>query len=236
MHRNILILPFLLFLVPAAIRGQPEKKRDVRPYPTDLFPLKIGNRWIYQGAEPKEKVVVTVDRMEPVRIASTDSKAGSSSMDVESYILRTTNGDKSLQEQIMVLGDGVYRYAAAGKEIKPPLKILKLPVTRGDSWSVDSISGSVDMKGEFFVDQATVNLGKGDETIWLSKTRDFKIGDQPIEVNYWFKPGVGIVKQHVKSGKFDFRITLEEFRGAGAALDSPLGLPPLPKAPGIEIK
>src|SRR4051794_19696095 len=114
MHRIILILPFLLFLVPAATLGQPEKKRDVRTYPTDLFPLKIGNRWIYQGTEPKEKVIVTVDRMEPVRIASTDAKAGSSSMEVESYVLRTTNGDKSLQEQIMVLGDGIYRYAAAG--------------------------------------------------------------------------------------------------------------------------
>jgi len=234
MHRIILILPFLLLLVPATTLGQPDKKKDVRSFPTELFPLKVGNRWLYQGMEPKEKMTVTVDRMEPVRIASGDPKGGN--MDVESFILRTANGDKSLQEQIMVTGDGVYRFAAAGKEIKPPLKIMKLPVAKGDFWSIDSLSGSVDMKGEFFVDQSTVNLGKGDETVWLAKTRDFKIGDQPMEVSYWFKPGLGIVKQHVKSGRFEFRITLEEFRAAGAGGDALPAIPSLPKAPAVDIK
>lgn len=235
MHRILLILPFLLFLAPGSTLGQPDKKKEPpRAYPTDLLPLRVGNVWNYQGAEPKEKVSIKVERMEPVRLASSDIKIGN--VDVESYILRITSGDKSLQEQMLVTGEGIYRYAAAGKEIVPPLKILKLPVARGDAWIVDSKSGSVDLKGEFFVDQSSVNLGSGDEPVWLSKTRDFKIGDQPAEVSYWFKPKVGIVKQHVKSGKFDLRITLEEFRSAAATADPALGLPPLPKAPGLEIK
>jgi hypothetical protein len=222
MHRSLLGLPILLFLAMSPGLGQQPKKPPLA-IASDLFPLKVGNRWLYQGNEPKEKVIVTVDRMELVKRSA---PAGDRPDMVESYILRTTNGDKALIEQIMITEDGIYRLASAGKEIRPPLKILKLPPAQDDSWMVDSRSESVELKGEFFVKQSTVNLGRGDEPAWLVKTRDFKVGEQALEASYWFKPGVGIVKQHVKSGKFDLRTTLEEFRpGTGPEIAPGLPLP-----------
>lgn len=238
MKRFALALPLLLLAAIGPIFGQPEKK--VLSFPSDLFPLKVGNLWKYQGMDPKEKIFVAVDRMEPIRRSITTPAGGERTETFESFILRTTNGDKSLQEQVMVTDDGIYRYAAAGKEIKPPIKILKLPAAKGDAWSVDSKSENVTMKGEFVVEQTTVNLpGKGDVPAWLSKTRDFTVGDQPMETSYWFVPGEGIAKQHVKIGaKFEFGITLEEFRpAAGAIAPPPNGLPNLPKLPpGLDIK
>jgi hypothetical protein len=231
MHRFFLGLPLLLVLaISAGLGQQPDKKNPLHAYTTDLLPLTVGNQWNYTGSEKKERVTVRVERMEPVKRAVIEKGASERTELVESYVLRTRNGDKTLLEQIMVTPDGIYRVAGAGKEIKPPLKILQLPVARGSSWLVESKSETVDLKGEFFVDAVTLNLGKGDEPVWLAKTRDFKIGDQPMEASYWFKPGIGIVKQHVKSGKFDLEITFDEFRqGAGAEA------PPLPPAPKLSL-
>ena len=235
MKRFALGLPLLFFVAIGPSLGQGEKK--ILSHSSDLLPLKVGNRWIYQGIDPKEKVVVAVERMEPIKRLTTVAGAERTET-FESFILRITSGDKSLLEQVMITDDGIYRYAAAGKEIKPPMKILKLPIAKGE-WTIDSKSENVALKGDFVVEQTIVNLpGKGDVSAWLSRSRDFTVGDQKMEASYWFVPNEGIVKQHVKIGKFEFRIALEEFRPSGAAAaNAPPGLPTLPKLPPpLEIK
>ncbi len=236
MKRFALALPLLLLATIGPGLGQGDKK--ILSHSSEFYPLKVGNRWTYQGVDPKEKILVAVERMEPIRRII--PVAGSERTETfESFVLRITSGDKSLHEQVMVTDDGIYRYAAAGKEIKPPMKILKLPVAKGDVWTIDSKSENVPLKGEFVVEQTIVNLpGKGDVAAWLSRSRDFTVGDQKMEASYWFVANEGIVKQHVKIGKqFDFRITLEAFRPAGASgASAPPDLPTFPKLPPLEIK
>jgi hypothetical protein len=216
--------PLLLIVVVTGPALGQEKK--IASFTTDLLPLKVGARWVYQAMEPKEKVVVTVERMEPVKRRVVVKGGAERQEPIESYILRIASGDKSLLEQILITEDGIYRYAAAGKDITPPLKIMKLPPKSGDTWTCQSMTEAVPLRGEFVVEQAVLNLpGKGPVPTWVSKSRDFTVGDQKMEATYWFVEGVGIAKQHVKIGRFEMMITLEEFRpGMGPANN--LGLPP----------
>lgn len=243
MKRLFVSLPLMMLVTWSPGLGQQDKQeKRILSFPTELFPLKVGDRWTYQTADAKEKVAVAVERMEPIKRRVTTANGAERSEMIESYLVRVANGEKVLQEQYMVTDDGVYRYAAGGKEITPPVKILKLPAASGDTWSVNSVSETVALKGDFVVEQTTVSLpGRGEVSAYLSKTRDFTVGDQKMDASYWFVPGIGIVKQHVKVGKYDFRITLEEFRQAGAAASVPPGgaanLPGVPKLPpALDLK
>lgn len=235
MMRFVVGLPLLLLAIVLPAAGQDKKPLA---FTSNLYPLAVGNRWIYQGLDPKEKVTATAERMELVKRRVVNKQGNERTELIESFVVRYVGGDKSLQEQILITEDGIYRYAAGGKEITPPLRILKLPPAKGDAWACDSVSESVPLRGAFVVDQVTVDLpGKGPTPAWLSKTRDFTVGDQKLETSYWFAEGLGIVKQHVKVGKFEMAITLEEFRpgpGAGAGAVNLPGLPPVP--PPLELK
>lgn len=221
---------FLLLIVPllaAPLVGQAPDKKPLA-FSSPLLPLKVGNRWTYQGVDPKEKVVMTVDRMEPIRRRTPNGTLES----LESYIVRITSGDKALQEQYYVAEDGIYRYAAAGKEIVPPLKIMSVKPALNESWACDSVSENTPIKGQFVVSSQNVVLpGLGPQQAWVSKTKDFTVGDQAMDATYWFVPNLGIVQQHVKAGKFELKITLENFKGAAAGVAppaiAPLDLPPV---------
>ena len=64
MKRFALGLPLLFFVAIGPSLGQGEKK--ILSHSSDLLPLKVGNRWIYQGIDPKEKVVVVFFRRQKV--------------------------------------------------------------------------------------------------------------------------------------------------------------------------
>lgn len=229
---------FGLTFVAVALVG-PSLAQDAKPisFQSNLLPLNVGNKWVYQGNEPKDRITVTVERMELVRRRVPTARFDRTES-IESFILRTTNGDKSLREQILVVDDGIYRYAAAGKELTPPLKILKLPPARGDTWPCESTSENVVIKGEMVVDQEDVSLPKlGTVKAWVSRTRDFTVDGQEMQAAYWFAPNVGIVKQHVKVGKFELHTTLEEFKPASANAAPTQTLPGIPvPPPSLDLK
>ena len=225
MKRCLFGLPLALLLIVGPIIGQ-ERKPTL--YTSPLFPLQVGSKWLYVGNEPKDRITVTVDRMEAVKRRATISGIDRSEA-IETFILKTTTGDKSLLEQVMVTDDAIYRFATAGKEIVPPLKIMKTKPAVGDSWMCESLTENVTIKGQFVIEQEDVTLPKlGVVRAWVSKTRDFTVGDQKLEAAYWFAPNIGIVKQHLKVGKFEMRTTLEEFKPAAEAIPTLPGLPALP--------
>ena len=206
--RYRLFAPVLLFAALAAVVpiapmfGQERNKGT--DYPTPYFPLKVGASAVYIGGDGKERSTVSVEKAEPIR-ATVSGKTDW----VIGYALKTTSGDKQLFEDVYVAPDGVYRRSAAGKEINPPIRVLKLPPAAGDTWTVDSESESVRLFGTFTTEKATLEMpGRGATETFLVTANDFYAGKEKIESKTWFAKDLGIVKQWVKVSKFELNLEL----------------------------
>lgn len=228
--------PLALLTLTLAGVGQEKKAQE---FSSAIYPLKVGHRWTYSGIDPKEKVMIRADRKEPIkRRVKTDALDRTELL--ESYVLKSTSGDKSMAEQVFVAQDGVYRFASAGKEMTPPLRILKFPAVAGDSWPIESLSDTVKIRGAFELRKDRMMVLGEMRDVWVSSTRDFVIDEQPFQLAYWFAEGIGMVKQHLKYGKHELRLELDKFEPAGDAAFAPpppkLAPPPtLPPPPNLNL-
>ena len=133
---------------------------------------------------------------------------------IERYRLKTVSGSKELSEHVVVLKDGIYRFTTAQKDITPPLRFLKLPLKKGETWTVNSVSENVQLTGTFTCDDENVKVPGGQfqaKHVW---SKDFQLGTEKMTLEYWFAEYVGIVKQHVHVSNSDVFLELEEFKGA----------------------
>jgi hypothetical protein len=169
------------------------------------YPLKLGSKWHYRVGDD-QKVVVRVAKMEQLEIVRRQKKEEVKEK-VDAWTLELASGDRPLKEQIAVLPDGIYRLSSAGKEVSPPLCILKLPPKKGDTWQVDSIIGDVKVKGTFQAGEAMVGKVKCVSSILQSEDT----GSEKIVLEYYFAPGLGIVKQHVHAGNIESTMELERY-------------------------
>ena len=113
--------------------------------------------------------------------------------------------------------DGVYRVAAAGKEITPPLCFLKLPPTAGQTWKVESTSEGTLMQGTFSTHDEDIEVPafKGKKAPALKAVcEDFQMGKHRMKLTYWFVQRWGMVKQHVEGANFDVLMELEKYQPA----------------------
>jgi hypothetical protein len=193
------VLCTLAALVLAVPSGQGQQKGFA-----SYFPLKLGSKWIYKSGE--EKVIVEVAKAETLEILR-DKKKGKEK--VPGVTLKITSAGRELTEQVAVLDDGVYRFSVAGKEITPPLCILKFPVKKGDTWPVDSVCNEQPIKGAFtcdVVDDITVPAFKNP---FQAVRTSFK--DPKMSFEYYFAPEYGIVKQHIKIAGLEVKLELEKY-------------------------
>lgn len=181
------------------------------------YPLKPGNEWTYRSG--KEKVVIRCERAATLEIGR-DDKLGKSAK-VNTFVLKIQSGARVTTEQVGFLSDGIYRFAAADKLIKPPLRILKAPLNpnKKEGWPIEckTEDGKV-LRGTFVSGtdllRLTVN-GKAVELPAITVTsQDVQLDDAPMTLTYWFAPGYGVVKQHVRIGKHETTLELESFRPA----------------------
>lgn len=179
---------------------------------SSYYPLEVGNKWHYRSG--KYQVLVEVERSEKLKVKMKSDK-GEEEVSVVAYRLKSTSGDNVLSETIGVMQDGIYRFSAAGKEIVPPLKLLPLPAAGETKWSVDSMSQTTAIKGEFVSRTQDVKVPAGEFRTRTATSLDFQIGPQKMEVEYWFAEGRGIVKQRTKIGAGnDIVLELEKFEAA----------------------
>ncbi len=196
-------------LLVGTVPGRGQEKKPML-YESPFYPLHVGNEWRYKatiGDAPPQKVIITVEQAEPY-----DYKFKDVSEPIVRYRLKIVSGSKELTEHVAVLKDGVYRFTTASKEITPPLRFLKLPLTKGESWTVNSVSENVQLTGTFTCDDANVTVeGKQFQAkhVW---SKDFQLGTEKMTLEYWFAPNVGIVKQHVHVGNSDVLLELEDFK------------------------
>jgi hypothetical protein len=176
-----------------------------------LYPLKVGSKWHYRAAEGR-KVTVTVARAEQLEILRTDPKEKKvTTQKVPGFALEIASGGrKPLLEHVAVLPDGVYRFGFAGKQISPPLCILKLPPQKGQTWQVDSTIGDLKVKGTFRTGEADIVVPAGKFTCVTVFLQNEEGNTDKTVLEYYFAPKVGIVKLHAHAGNIESTIELEK--------------------------
>jgi len=171
------------------------------------YPLKVGSKWHYRVGED-QKLLVQVAKAEEFKIVRSLGKDKAKEEKVAGFTLEMVSGGRpALKEQVAILPDGVYRFSYAGKEVTPPLCILKLPPKKGDTWQVDSMIGDVKAKGTFRSGEAEIGKLKCITSVLQYGETD----SRKIVLEYYFAPGLGIVKQHVRVGNIESTMELEKY-------------------------
>jgi hypothetical protein len=200
---------FGLFLAACTALGQTSAEK-LTIYKTEYFPLHVGNEWNYKvkvGDAQWQALQIAVDH-EEIFLFKTVKDKKEKETPIKRYRLKATSGSKELTEYVAILSDGVYKFTVAGKEIVPPLPILKLP--KFDSWKVDSVSENAPLVGKFACVDETVEVPAGKFTAKHVSAHDFQFDSKKMTLEFWFAENVGIVKQHTTIGNNDTLMELEK--------------------------
>jgi len=210
--RVLLSCVLVLFLCFPGGSQQPAGK--VKPLETPYYPLAIGNEWTYQVGD--HQVVLRVARSDVAEVKvqrpDADKKLKEQTLKVLAFFLEAKSDDRVQTETVAVLEDGVYRLAAAGKEIVPPLCFLKLPVKAGEKWQIQSMTEGAPIQGTFTAaeEEIEVPIFKGKVKALKAYSEDFQMGKNKMKLAYWFVPKVGMVQQHLQVGSFEVLMRLEK--------------------------
>lgn len=209
-HRLVLALPVgVLLLAAAALGGQAQVARN--PYQ----PLHVGTKWVYRVRSGDQagdhRVTHRVVKHEAVELATKDEKQKEDKRKVPVARVEVAGPDRTLSELVAILNDGVYRFQAAGKDLNPPLCILKLPPRAGEKWTYEAMVEGTAIKGEFVAGTAVVAVPAGKFQTVTASCKELQIGTEKVQLEYWFAPDVGLVKQRVHVGNYDVLLELEKF-------------------------
>jgi hypothetical protein len=175
----------------------------------EYYPLAVGTTWTYE-AGGGQTVKVKVAEHEKIR--------GTLCARFE-----TSFPGNTVSEHITIKEDGVYRHSYAGVKIDPPVRFMKLPIKKGDTWKVESKQGEQELKGKFTVDEESdvdVPAGTFDKTVKISGKFTVKVegANQEFETTCWYAKGRGLIKQEFNSGGQIYTIELKKFtKGSGKA-------------------
>ena len=213
MHYVRCCVPLGLLLVFCAGPGQTQEKKPMI-YDSSLYPLAVGNQWHYKvtvGDAPVQKVIITVEQQEIFNYKFTQDKKEVIEPIIR-FRLKVVSGTKELTEHVAVLSDGVYRFTTAGKDITPPLRFLKLPSVKGDTWVIDSISENVPLTGTFTCEDDGITVPAGQFQTKRISCPEFQLGTDKMSLEAWYAPNFGMVQQKVRAGNSDVLLELEEFK------------------------
>jgi len=174
------------------------------------FPTKVGTEWEYRDGNETVRVQVVGKEMRDV--TKVDEDGGEKTYKVTCAKLQMTNGARTQEEIIGVLGDGIYRFAAAGRDLTPPLQILKLPFRQGSTWEGLAKSEGLILKGAFTCKEEMVAVPAGEFRALHVACPDFDIGTKKMALDFWFAQDVGIVKQRFKTGSFEKVLELKRYK------------------------
>jgi hypothetical protein len=95
----------------------------------------------------------------------------------------------------LAVADGVLaRHSFEGKQVSPPIPLLKLPPKDGEKWNVESkLDGQV-YKGQLAVSLEKVKVPAGEYAAYKVSGPEMDLNGTKLSVTYWFASGVGLVK------------------------------------------
>ena len=193
---------------------------------SELYPLKVGTRWTYRvhdkkapqtKADPMRNVVVAVEREEMYSENRLDKDGKAKLEKFVGYILKSTSGNKSTLDYVVVTRQGLLKVHTAGTPLTPPLLFLKLDIDKGQkTWDWLSTSGDTTIKGTFTLSTDTIRIPAAKEPVnaVLVSYRDHQPKEKQVEIDFWFVPGVGMVKQRVRERNHDIELELEKYEPA----------------------
>ena len=210
-------LPLLSTLSTVGQEQPPPPKR----FAEALYPIQRGYRWEYRVTDAKAPKVAEANKKPQQVIVVAESEQTFSlkkknpqkewTEEVVGFNLQVEGGGKILQEQVLVADDGVYRVSGAGKAINPPLRVFKKDARKGTVWECNSQSENAQLKGSFVAEEEVVTVPAGMFATVVVRSRDFLVGAQKMQVETWYAPKVGMVKQHILVGNHDVTLELEKF-------------------------
>ena len=188
-------MKFLMLAFAAVLLLQDDKVKE-SPY----GPYKVGNQWTYK-----------VNDMTIVTRISKHEKFD----DKMCAVLETLKDGQSVAtEHIEVREDGLYRCAYNGEKIEPPLRFLKLPAKKGDSWQIESKTQGQNVKGTFTIDEEEIQVGEQKIKAITATANEFEVEGNKMSTKYWFAENHGIVKQWFKQGATEVTLELSKFEPA----------------------
>jgi len=103
---------------------------------TPYYPVKVGDTWTYRIGDAPQKIQIKISKHE---------KVGDTTFAVMEV---TVNGQLLGNETVCPQADGVYRIKGQilpqqTMELMPPMRFLKLPTQKGDTWKIDSSSARI---------------------------------------------------------------------------------------------
>jgi hypothetical protein len=191
------------------------------PGPRNHYPLEVGHRWTYRMTDlkappgqpvQKRQVVIEVERTE-VYVDKKKDKGVETTTKYKGFILKMTSGNKSTEDLVVVLPSGIHRVHIGKTPITPPMLFFKA----AEQWPLDSVSGNKNLKGTFTAkaDKVTVlPFSKEPLAAWLVSFNNNEQGEERSEVDCWYVPDVGMVKQRIKGQGQEVILELEKFEKA----------------------
>ena len=157
------------------------------PHPKDPppnNPTAVGARWVYRTADGTDEV-------------RTVTKVETRGRDVIVHEARVTGDEDIPLGATAVSPSGLSRPSSGGRDLDPPLPLLKLPAKPGETWEwtspFDGARHKYKTRGE---EEVAVPAGKYKA---VAVEDEFARGGKPVRGVYWYAPGVGLVKAVTKS-------------------------------------
>ncbi len=173
----------VVVLCGGAILAQPPKDA---PNADGFFPLRPKTKWTYKVQDQAIEVVVS----------GTEKFNNEDCTKVDTMV----NGKVVASELYAVRADGVFRVKVKDDKIDPPVKVLAIPVKKGDSWDVKSKVGTQTVAGTFKVknDKEAVEVPAGKFEAVLVEGADLDVAGTKTTVKMWFVKDKGVVKLSYK--------------------------------------
>lgn len=180
-----------------------QDKKDA-PTAEGYFPLRTKTKWTYKVQDQTIEVVA----------AGTEKLGSDDCVKVDTLV----NGKVVASELYAVRTDGVYRVKVKDDKVDPPVKVLALPVKKGDSWDFKSKVGSQTVTGTFKVkedkDKVTTPAGTFDAV--LVEGVDIDVAGQKTTVRTWYAKDKGVVKLSYKIQDAESVLELTKFEAPAA--------------------
>jgi hypothetical protein len=203
-HLRLLPIFSIAFLMAASLAGakpvKKDDKKDGAAEPANYYPLQVGNKWEYKveaGGSSAQAVsrIAKIEMIDGVSLARLEA---------------TVNGNPVANEHLRSDDKGVFRYRNNGKEINPPVCLLRYPVKSGDRWDGEIIVEKE--KGKYLCESREENVevpaGKF-KAMKVTVTLEAK--GQKVTTAYWFVKDIGFVKQTVEAGDLIINMDLEKY-------------------------
>lgn len=181
---------------------------------SSYLPLKVGTKWHYfrdTGDGVETNVVMQIDKIEVldgVPCARATSLEG---------------GNNSVSEHVRSTSQGIFRHRYQGRDISPPLQLLKFPIKIGETWKGEHREvGRPSWKVNCRVGREEVVVPAGTYDA-VTVTAELDYGDGMLyTLVWWYAEGVGVVQQKIEN----HQVSRSGFLSVIALMTSPDGAGP----------